>query len=76
MNFSIEPIKHLLSMLGNPQDELRVVHITGTNGKGSVAAYLSFILTASGYKTSRFNSPHLIYPFDAIKINGKLKLIV
>ena len=48
--FSVEPIRNLLSLLGNPQDQLTFVHIAGTNGKGSVLAYVSTVLKEAGYK--------------------------
>ena len=47
--FSVEPIRNLLSLLGNPQDQLTFVHIAGTNGKGSVLAYVSTVLKEAGY---------------------------
>ena len=49
----------LLELLGNPQNELKFIHISGTNGKGSVLAYLSTILTGAGYRTGRYISPTL-----------------
>ena len=50
--FSVEPIRNLLSLLGNPQDQLTFVHIAGTNGKGSVLAYVSTVLKEAGYKVT------------------------
>ena len=47
--FSVEPIRNLLSLLGNPQDQLKVVHIAGTNGKGSTLAFLAGIFAGAGY---------------------------
>ena len=46
----LDNIKELLERLGNPQDQLKVVHIAGTNGKGSVLAYTSTILSEAGYR--------------------------
>ena len=51
--------QELLERLGNPQDKLKFVHVAGTNGKGSVCACLSKILTAAGYQVGLFVSPHL-----------------
>lgn len=51
----------LLKRLGNPQDDLKFVHIAGTNGKGSVLAYLSTVLKEAGYKVGRYISPILVF---------------
>ena len=57
--------------MGNPQDELKYVHVAGTNGKGSTCSMLASILEKAGYKTGLFTSPH-IYEFnERIKINGE-----
>ncbi|CAG8659307.1 15027_t:CDS:2 [Funneliformis caledonium] len=66
----LERINSLLALLNNPHKRLSVIHIAGTNGKGSVSAYLDSILIQSGHKTGRFNSPHFLEPHDSIKING------
>src|SRR5688572_27032511 len=55
----LDQIRLLLERLGNPQLRIPVVHITGTKGKGSTAAMMSGILTASGYRTGLYTSPHL-----------------
>ncbi len=60
----------LLERLGNPQDKLKFVHVAGTNGKGSVCACLSKILTAAGYQVGLFVSPHLKRFNDRIYLNG------
>ncbi|MBQ9549236.1 MAG: bifunctional folylpolyglutamate synthase/dihydrofolate synthase [Lachnospiraceae bacterium] len=57
--YNLSAISELLSRLGNPQDQLKFVHIAGTNGKGSTAAFLSRILMESGYKVGVYSSPHL-----------------
>lgn len=60
----------LLDRLGRPQDALRFVHVAGTNGKGSVCAYLAGILEAAGYKVGLFTSP-FVYRFEErIRVNG------
>ena len=61
----------LASMLGNPQDKLKIVHIAGTNGKGSVAAMTERILREAGYKTGLFTSPSLRDFNERMRINGK-----
>ena len=61
----------LLQLLGNPQDDLRFVHVAGTNGKGSTCAMLSSILQASGYKTGLYTSPYVNRFNERIAINGE-----
>jgi dihydrofolate synthase / folylpolyglutamate synthase len=60
VNLGLTRIKQLLADLGNPQGTIPVIHVAGTNGKGSVCAYLSSILTAAGYRVGRYTSPHLV----------------
>ena len=67
--FSVEPIRNLLSLLGNPQDQLTFVHIAGTNGKGSVLAYVSTVLKESGYKVGRYISPTIFSYRERIQVN-------
>ena len=64
--------KIVLEKLGNPQDGLPVVHIAGTNGKGSVSAFLCNILIEAGLKTGMFTSPHLVEFGERIRINGEM----
>jgi dihydrofolate synthase/folylpolyglutamate synthase len=71
VNLGLDRIKHLLQLLGNPQDSVPIIHVTGTNGKGSVCAYLSSILTTAGYKVGRYISPHLIDWTERISIDGQ-----
>ena len=64
-------IKKLLQQLGNPQDQVKTIHITGTNGKGSTSYYLANLLKKAGQKTGLFVSPY-IYEFnERIQLNGK-----
>ena len=56
----LERVRKLLELLGNPEAKLKCIHITGTNGKGSVSAMLESILIEAGYKIGKFTSPHLI----------------
>lgn len=67
--FSVEPIRNLLSLLGNPQDQLSFVHIAGTNGKGSVLAYVSTVLKEAGYKVGRYISPTIFSYRERIQVN-------
>lgn len=64
----LDTIRKLLERLGNPQDKLSFVHIAGTNGKGSVGAYLSYILAASGYRVGRYLSPAVFDDCEIIQI--------
>ena len=66
----LERIDQLLGALGNPQHAFAAVHIVGTNGKGSTASCLSSILSAGGYRTGLFTSPHLISFTERIRIDG------
>lgn len=60
-----------LSKLNNPQDKLKVFHVAGTNGKGSVCAYLSSLLEEAGYKVGLFISPFITEFCERISINGE-----
>ncbi len=60
VHLGLERIYKLLANLGNPHHQVAVVHVAGTNGKGSVCAYLSAVFTEAGYRTGRYTSPHLI----------------
>ncbi len=64
-------ITDLLGRLGDPQKELKFVHITGTNGKGSVAAMMTAVLNAAGFKVGRFTSPHLRFYNERINVAGR-----
>lgn len=60
VHLGLERIQKLLANLGNPHYQVPVIHVAGTNGKGSVCAYLSSVLTQAGYRTGRYTSPHLV----------------
>lgn len=66
-----EHTRELLSRLGNPQEGIKIIHVAGTNGKGSVCAYLNAILLAGGKKTGLFTSPHLVCINERFQINGE-----
>lgn len=74
-NYGIVPgldnIRRLCNALGNPQDSLRFIHIAGTNGKGSVLAYLSTILKCAGYKVGRYLSPVIFDYRERIQTGGR-----
>lgn len=68
--FSLDEVRVLLGALGNPHREFPSVLIAGTNGKGSTAATLASILTASGLRTGLYTSPHLARPNERIRVDG------
>ncbi len=68
----LENIINLCEKLGNPQERLTFLHIAGTNGKGSVTAYLSAVLKEAGYKVGRYNSPTIRDYRERISVNGRM----
>ena len=64
----LAPLRKALEEIGHPEDHLRIVHVAGTNGKGSTVRFLCDILEAEGYRTGMFTSPHLICHRDRIRI--------
>ena len=66
-----DAIEGLLEELGHPEDNLKIVHIAGTNGKGSIFAYLSSILIAAGFKVGRYISPTISCYEERFQINGE-----
>ena len=71
INLGLERIHAILGLLNNPQDNAKIIHIAGTNGKGSVASTLANILKCAGYKTGLYTSPHLVEYTERIKINNR-----
>src|SRR5208337_2777898 len=67
----LERIGVLLDALGNPQQAFRIVHVAGTNGKGSTCAMIESGLRAAGYRTGLFTSPHLVEPTERIQVAGR-----
>lgn len=67
----LDNIKKLCDFFGNPQETLRMVHIAGTNGKGSTSNMLASVLQEQGYKVGLYNSPHMVDFTERIKVNGK-----
>lgn len=68
----VEITGRMLAQLGNPQNGMRVIHIAGTNGKGSVSAFLCEILRAAGLKAGMFTSPHLVDFRERFLVNGEM----
>ncbi len=69
---TMEQTKAFLHRLGDPDRELRIIHVAGTNGKGSVCAYMSSILRAAGFKTALFTSPHLVDIRERFAVDGEM----
>lgn len=63
-------MRHLLAELGNPQDRLRVAHVTGTSGKGSTATMLDAILRTAGYHTGLYTNPYITQPQERVQLAG------
>ena len=70
-NFGLERMVELLALRGNPHLKLKVIHIGGTNGKGSTITFLKNMLVKLGLRVGVFSSPYLIHYTDQISINGK-----
>ena len=71
IKLGLERIRKLLDRLGNPQDEYKVIHVGGTNGKGSVCRIISSILLEGGYSVGLYTSPHLVHLRERFVINGE-----
>lgn len=69
-DYGLERMRELLALLGNPDDKLKFVHVAGTNGKGSVTAYLTSALKEAGYKVGTYNSPSVFCYNERWLING------
>lgn len=57
---TLDEVRHFLKEMGNPDEQLKIIHVAGTNGKGSVCADLTAILMEAGYHVGTFISPHLV----------------
>ncbi len=68
---SIEDTKRFLDYLGNPDENMRIIHVAGTNGKGSVCSYVASILQKAGYTVGMFTSPHLVKITERFCVDGK-----
>ncbi len=70
IKLGLDNIRQLLGLLGNPQEGLRAVHVTGTNGKGSVSATVASALQKAGHRVGLYTSPHLIRFNERIQVDG------
>jgi len=71
IKLGLKNINHLLYLLGEPHKKLKIIHVAGTNGKGSTSSLISSILQSDGYKVGLYTSPHLVDFTERIKINNK-----
>jgi dihydrofolate synthase/folylpolyglutamate synthase len=69
-DLKLDRMRAILRLLGDPQDRLRIVHVTGSKGKGSVCAFLAAIARAAGHRTGLFTSPHLSSVAERIQVDG------
>ena len=72
IQFGLKKITYLLSLLNNPQDSFKSIHIAGTNGKGSTSCFISSVLKEAGFRTGLYTSPHLVDFRERFQINGVL----
>jgi len=72
MKLGLKPMRKLAAALGDPHKELRFIHLAGTNGKGSTAAFCESCLRAAGYRVGLYTSPHLVSVRERIQINRQL----
>jgi dihydrofolate synthase/folylpolyglutamate synthase len=67
----LERIQNLLNGLGNPEKKIKIIHVAGTNGKGTTCNALAAVLQSAGYKVGLFTSPHFLSMTERIKVNGE-----
>ena len=70
-DLKLERMRALLKAVGDPHDRLRIIHVTGTKGKGSTAAMIASVLASAGYRVGLFTSPHLERVEERIRVNGE-----
>lgn len=71
IKLGLERISAILELCGNPQDRLQIIHVAGTNGKGSVCTLTAEILKQSGYSVGLYTSPHIFKYNERFKVNGE-----
>ena len=72
VKLELSRVERFMEILGNPHKDYPVIHIAGTNGKGSTASMLAAVLNAHGFRTGLFTSPHLIKPNERVRIGNQL----
>ena len=68
---TIEDTRQFMDFLGNPDENMKIIHVAGTNGKGSVCNYIQTVLMKAGFKVGMFTSPHLVKISERLKVDGK-----
>lgn len=68
---TIVDTRDFLKFLGNPEENMKIIHVAGTNGKGSVCSYISSVLMKAGYEVGMFTSPHLVKITERFQVDGK-----
>ena len=71
IRLGMDRIKELLFVLGHPENQIRTIHVAGTNGKGSVSSLITDILRHAGLKVGKFTSPHLVKYNERIQLDGR-----
>ena len=71
INLGLDRMQNVLKLLSSPEKNLKIIHVAGTNGKGSVCSVLANILKCAGYKIGLYTSPHLKDYTERIQINGE-----
>src|SRR5262245_43665397 len=69
-DFKLDRMRELLVRLGNPEASMPIVHVAGTKGKGSTSAMVASVLSAAGFRTGLFSSPHLEQVEERLRIDG------
>ena len=72
IRLGLDRIKYIVKKLGNPQDNYKVIHVGGTNGKGSVCRFIESVLRKAGYKVGLYTSPHLLDFRERFLVNGEM----
>ena len=70
--FNLDRMRVFLQHLGNPQNDYGIIHVAGTKGKGSVSAICASVLSAQGYRTGLYTSPHMVAFTERIRIDEQL----
>jgi len=71
IKLGLDTITELLGHMGNPQNRFRTIHVTGTNGKGSVCAFVASVLRKAGHRVGLYTSPHLVRFNERIQVDGR-----
>ncbi|RLF14977.1 MAG: bifunctional folylpolyglutamate synthase/dihydrofolate synthase, partial [Thermoprotei archaeon] len=70
VKLGLDRIRKILARLGDPQDNYKIIHVGGTNGKGSVCRFINSILVEAGYRVGLYTSPHLVHFKERFLVNN------